>query len=543
MAGPAFVDLLGQTGLITTDQFQALRQAHSMSGRPAWELVLDQGLSDESPLFDAIARVSGVPRLNLRLARVDRSATSKMQRDWAEEHGIAPLWADPHRGTLAVAVVDPTRQGALRALSARLGLEVRRELATPSEVRDLIQHQFDNQPLDRDPERVNRRAEDIGVDASALVEDESVSPSWDALMPPTVTPQDLEQDGLQRATEPGLEGLFVGPARTQPPPAAPPTAPPASAPPPAAPPAAPVAFAPPPAAAPGPARQPPPPTAPPRRPPTPAPAPSPEELGMHGLQMKPASISDPLSSHAAPRSAPEQADEQLTVRHVPKPPRMPPPRPPEPEPEPQTNLRKGVDPSFPVGFSSLPQAPPPPRQPPTAAPGPGIDMAADLKLPEPPARMVAPPTPDAALAAPPPGPTGSEPDAPFARLPPNHAPEPSQSLGPKPSVPPVPSLDIEIEDEHSIELELELEDDPPPPTPLQAARISPSASKAPTPAAAVAQVSSAERDEQEALQRLLPVFEANQETARALKAVFELCLARGVITREEYLARLQSTPD
>ena len=31
--------------------------------------------------------------------------------------------------------------------------------------------------------------------------------------------------------------------------------------------------------------------------------------------------------------------------------------------------------------------------------------------------------------------------------------------------------------------------------------------------------------------------------ARALKAVFELCVARGIITREEYLERLASAPD
>ncbi len=42
------------------------------------------------------------------------------------------------------------------------------------------------------------------------------------------------------------------------------------------------------------------------------------------------------------------------------------------------------------------------------------------------------------------------------------------------------------------------------------------------------------------LQALSPVFEMHQHTATALEALFEACVARGIITREEYLARLGS---
>ncbi|MEM7677411.1 MAG: hypothetical protein AAF449_15540 [Myxococcota bacterium] len=40
---------------------------------------------------------------------------------------------------------------------------------------------------------------------------------------------------------------------------------------------------------------------------------------------------------------------------------------------------------------------------------------------------------------------------------------------------------------------------------------------------------------------LAPVVDLHQYTARAVEAIFELCVARGVITREEYLARLQQS--
>jgi hypothetical protein len=45
------------------------------------------------------------------------------------------------------------------------------------------------------------------------------------------------------------------------------------------------------------------------------------------------------------------------------------------------------------------------------------------------------------------------------------------------------------------------------------------------------------------LASLRPLFDGQQDAVRSLHAIFELCVARGVITREEYLARLASAPD
>ncbi len=45
-----------------------------------------------------------------------------------------------------------------------------------------------------------------------------------------------------------------------------------------------------------------------------------------------------------------------------------------------------------------------------------------------------------------------------------------------------------------------------------------------------------------ALLALRPAFDGQQDAVRSLHAIFELCVARGVITREEYLARLAADP-
>jgi hypothetical protein len=46
-----------------------------------------------------------------------------------------------------------------------------------------------------------------------------------------------------------------------------------------------------------------------------------------------------------------------------------------------------------------------------------------------------------------------------------------------------------------------------------------------------------------ALAQLKPIFDSQGEAARALRAIFELCIARGIISREEYMERLKYAPE
>ncbi|MCA9556440.1 MAG: hypothetical protein KC933_40830, partial [Myxococcales bacterium] len=105
------------------------------------------------------------------------------------------------------------------------------------------------------------------------------------------------------------------------------------------------------------------------------------------------------------------------------------------------------------------------------------------------------------------------------------------------------------EDEIPLDLGLDEEPTPAPPPPWRSSNPSTTpVPRTPIPhhlpmAASLSPAVTPVDEEQEALRRLWPVFEANQDVARALKAVFELCVARGIITREEYLERLASAPD
>lgn len=56
-------------------------------------------------------------------------------------------------------------------------------------------------------------------------------------------------------------------------------------------------------------------------------------------------------------------------------------------------------------------------------------------------------------------------------------------------------------------------------------------------------LSSLSQDDLAILAQLKPIFESQEDAAHVLRVIFSLCVAQGIITREEYLERLAATPD
>ena len=67
--------------------------------------------------------------------------------------------------------------------------------------------------------------------------------------------------------------------------------------------------------------------------------------------------------------------------------------------------------------------------------------------------------------------------------------------------------------------------------------------QAPVPLPADALIPLPPEDDQDMFERLADLIAANQAASMELQAIFELCVATGVIDRNEYLQRLGSTPD
>lgn len=146
-----FADLLRQTGLLKEEQLVFLMKEHQRTGVRLGQLIADHHLTSEGPLYDALAKVAGMKRLDLVSAVLDPHAASMVDPIWADRNGIAPLRIDARTRHFEVATADPSNLSALDELSFRSGLKVTPLLAAETEVARLNRSQFYHDPLDRTP--------------------------------------------------------------------------------------------------------------------------------------------------------------------------------------------------------------------------------------------------------------------------------------------------------------------------------------------------------------------------------------------------------
>jgi hypothetical protein len=113
-------EILVGAGVLTSSQLEealALQAQHK--GVRLGQILVDHRIVPESTVVDALARISGLERLDLVRAEVDPSAAHAVTSAWASDHVMAPFAVDRQRRTLYVAVADPTDVVPLDDLSFR----------------------------------------------------------------------------------------------------------------------------------------------------------------------------------------------------------------------------------------------------------------------------------------------------------------------------------------------------------------------------------------------------------------------------------------
>lgn len=148
--------LLAQSGLLSPSQLDQARAERARSGRRLARILIEDAILDERLLFDTLAELAGYPRFDLRVDPVERSAGTRCDPTWVRTHGIVPIWADRERGRLHVATPDPTRKPLFAQIRGRTGFTARPLVASESETEALYRHIYRQEPLIRDPTRINR---------------------------------------------------------------------------------------------------------------------------------------------------------------------------------------------------------------------------------------------------------------------------------------------------------------------------------------------------------------------------------------------------
>lgn len=136
-------EILVGAGVLTSSQLEealALQAQHK--GVRLGQILVDHRIVPESTVVDALARISGLERLDLVRAEVDPSAAHAVTSAWASDHVMAPFAVDRQRRTLYVAVADPTDVVPLDDLSFRTGYRVVARLGSEREVHNLVRHLY-----------------------------------------------------------------------------------------------------------------------------------------------------------------------------------------------------------------------------------------------------------------------------------------------------------------------------------------------------------------------------------------------------------------
>lgn len=204
-------ELLVQAGALTPEKLERALHEQAKTKQRLGRILVDHHLITESEMVDALARVTGLPRLDIATVEVEPTGMRSLIDSFtAEREGVVPLHSDPKRRALVVAVADPTNVVPLDDLAFRSSLRVEAVLGTGPEIEHLINHVFHNVALDREfthrmrqhehqrpvVETVQPLAEDL------LIPDELAARPEPPLPFPTA-PVEVAMD-----TEPSLSELF-----------------------------------------------------------------------------------------------------------------------------------------------------------------------------------------------------------------------------------------------------------------------------------------------------------------------------------------------
>lgn len=149
-------ELLLRSGVLTQAQLVAALRDHARTGVRLGQILVDHGMVEEATLYDALSKMTGLERFNLRTAILERTALGFVTAEWAAEHGVVPFKVDSAQRVLQAAVLDPTNLKPIDELAFRSGMRVKMLVASETELQRIVRHHFHGEPLDRDARNVRR---------------------------------------------------------------------------------------------------------------------------------------------------------------------------------------------------------------------------------------------------------------------------------------------------------------------------------------------------------------------------------------------------
>ncbi|MBN8525195.1 MAG: hypothetical protein J0M02_07660 [Planctomycetes bacterium] len=128
--------LIGKSGLMTPDQATAARAKAEAEGLPLDSAAVAMGLITEEQLVNSLSQETWVPHLKVDKYEIRKKALDTVARDDAQHFGVFPV--DKLGNLLTLAMVNPLDVEAIRQLEAKTGLDIKKVVATRSEIATAI---------------------------------------------------------------------------------------------------------------------------------------------------------------------------------------------------------------------------------------------------------------------------------------------------------------------------------------------------------------------------------------------------------------------
>lgn len=137
-------EILVANGLITPEQLERGLAAQAQGGKRLGRILVEQGVVSEDDIAWALSTQLGYPYVSLTPSIIDEEAVRLLPEAFLRGHHVLPVLKFGEEMTLAMA--DPTDEHTVAEVAGRTRLRVRRSLALASNLDEMLDHFFAQQP-------------------------------------------------------------------------------------------------------------------------------------------------------------------------------------------------------------------------------------------------------------------------------------------------------------------------------------------------------------------------------------------------------------
>lgn len=169
------LDMFVEEGLATKESLDKARADAQATGKPVGALLVENGIVDEELLTHGIAKISGVPYINVSNSLIDQAVLGLLPEDIAERFMAVPLAEINNR--LAVAMIDANNVQAVDYLSSRIQRPIKVFMASEKGIRHVLdQYRADLSGVSEAAEAsVEEEKNDSTSEVKTIVQDSPIS--------------------------------------------------------------------------------------------------------------------------------------------------------------------------------------------------------------------------------------------------------------------------------------------------------------------------------------------------------------------------------